>query len=151
MMVKQSATFDRWLMSRIAVMVMLGAAFAGCHKSGESLQPISGKVTLQGRPITAGVVRIRNPQLGIDMTARLGPDGGYEVMRAQGPGLPEGTYQVAITPLWIGRGRTSMVEPSPRSSEQESEIPARYRQASTSGLTLVVKPGPNQFNIDMRP
>jgi hypothetical protein len=142
---------DQLLARRITAMVVLGMALSGCHKSGETLQPVFGKVTFQGKPIAAGVVRFTNPQIGIDMTAELHPDGTYEVVRAHGPGLPTGTYQVAIMPPRLGRSKASAVEDIPKPPKQYPEIPEKYRDPSTSKLTLTVQPGKNSFDIEMRP
>jgi hypothetical protein len=149
-MAKRLLLFDRLLKGRITAIALLGIAFSGCHGSGEALQPVFGKVTFQGKPVAAGVVRFSNPQIGIDMTAALRPDGTYEVVRAHGPGLPEGTYQVAIMPPPIGRSKGSAVEDLP-APPKRPDIPEKYRQPSTSGLTLTVQPGKNCFDVDMRP
>lgn len=132
-------------------MAMLGLALSGCHRSGESLQPVSGRVTFQAKPVVAGVVRFSSSQMGIDMTAEIRPDGSYEIVRAHGPGLPEGTYQVAIMPLRVGRSKGSGVENLPKRPNQHPDIPEKYRDPSTSGLTLTVNPGSNRLDIDMQP
>lgn len=150
-MAKLLPPIDRFLKTQIAAMAMFGMALAGCHRSGESLQLVSGRVTFQGKPVAAGVVRFSSPQMGIDMTAEIRPDSTYEIVRAHGPGLPEGTYQVAIMPLRVGRSKGSAVENLPKRPNQHPDIPKKYRDPSTSGLTLTVQPGKNSFDIDMRP
>lgn len=135
----------KWTMA----VVLTAVVFGGCGGSGENLQPVSGKVTFQGNAVAAGTMRFSNPQTGIDMTADLRPDGTYEAMRAHGAGLPEGTYQVAVMPPRLSPVVGPMkVLPKPPDCR---DIPAKYRQPSTSGLTLTVKSGTNRFDVDMQP
>ena len=133
----------------LGVLAVIGFALSGCGGgSREGSQPVSGKVTFQGKPVSAGTIRFSNPQAAIDMTADLRPDGTYEVITDRGAGLPEGTYQVAIMPpridIPVGIGRL------PKAPECR-DIPTKYRQPSTSGLTLTVKPDVKSFDVDMKP
>ena len=119
----------------------------GLRRPAQKLCPVAGKVTFQGKPVTAGMIRFSNTQAPVDMLARLGPDGYYEVIRGHGPGLPEGTYQVAIVPPRPDRPLGPM---APSKPVEFPNIPEKYRQPSTSGLTLTVKPGRNNFDVDMQ-
>ena len=123
-------------------------SLAGCGAAREKLWPVSGKVTFRGKPVAAGTIRFSNPQSGIDMTAELHSDGAYEVVRAHGAGLPEGTYQVAIMPprMNIPVGPTA-TPPKPPAC---LDIPEMYRLLSTSRLTLTVEAHHNRFDVDMK-
>jgi hypothetical protein len=134
-----------WCLDALAVM---GLMLSGCGGPHEKSWPTSGRVTFQGKPVAAGVIRFSNPQAGIDITAELGPDGVYKAVRAQGAGLPEGTYQVAVMPPVVHHpvGVERISKPP-----ECRNIPAKYRQPSTSGLTLKVKPDVNPFDVDMQP
>ena len=131
----------------LGVLAVLGFALSGCGESREKPQPVFGKVTFQGKPVSAGTIRFSNPQAAIDMTADLRSDGTYEIVTAHGAGLPEGTYQVAITPPRID---VPLIGPPPKTPECR-DIPAKYRQPSTSGLTLTLKPDVKSFDVDMNP
>ncbi len=83
------------------------------------------------------------------MTAQLHPNGTYQVVVARGPGLPEGTYQIAIMPPRVEIPLGPMKErPKPREC---LDIPSKYRSPSSSGLTWTVKPSDNRLDIDMQP
>jgi hypothetical protein len=131
---------------------MLAAALAalcfGCQR-GEVCGRIAGKVTLQGKPVSAGRVYFRNTEKGICMGARLQEDGSYEVLTNQGRGLPLGDYQVSVTPppRTASLSEKGFVE----SAKLDVAIPPKYRDGKTSGLTLTVKEGENVLNIDMQP
>jgi hypothetical protein len=135
-------------LSCLCVLIVLGSMLMGCGRSGEKPQPVSGRVTFQGKAVAAGMIRFSNPQAAIDIMANLRPDGAYEVLMARGAGLPTGTYQVAVMPPMVERPIGMGQAPKPPVC---ADIPAKYRQPSTSGLTLTVKPGRNVLDVDMQP
>jgi hypothetical protein len=126
-----------------------GILLSGCGHSGVKLHPVSGKVTFQGRPVAAGMIRFSNPKAGVDMMAQLQPDGGYEIVQAQGKGLPVGDYQIAIMPPRANIPLGPMKAPTKQ--QTYPEIPERYRSPTTSGLLLTIKPDTGPFNVDMTP
>jgi hypothetical protein len=132
-----------------AALMVLGCSLAGCGDSHPTPQPVLGRVTFQGKPVAAGMIRFSNSQATIDIMADLHPDGAYEVMMARGAGLPERTYQVAVMPPRVERP-VGMDQPSTKPPAC-LDIPAKYRQMSTSELTLTVKPGNNVLDVDMQP
>jgi hypothetical protein len=121
---------------------------SGCGGKHEELCPVAGRVTFEGKPVSTGVIRFTSTQAPIDMLANLGPDGAYKVLRAHGPGLPEGTYRVSIMPPAANRPIGDFGPTKP--PLQCPDIPDKYRSPSTSGLILVVKPGNNTCDVDMR-
>jgi hypothetical protein len=130
----------------VIYLVLAGLTMSGCGKPGPKAWPMTGTVTFQGRPVSAASIRFRNPQSGIDLVARLDAEEKYAVETAAGPGLPEGTYQVAILP----GGKSSPVgtfgvAPIPN----RPDIPEKYRSTATSGLSVTVKSDDAVFNVDM--
>lgn len=121
---------------------------AGCGQTHETLYPVSGKVTFQGKPVSAGIIRFSNKKVGIDITAPLCADGGYEMIMARGSGLPTGAYQVSVLPprfdLPIG------AKPPFPKTPKCLDIPEQYRLPLTSGLTMTVKSEINRFDVDMQ-
>jgi hypothetical protein len=120
---------------------------AGCHHPGPRRNPVTGKVTFQGQPVADGRIRFNNQQAALDVTAILKSDGSYEIVMADGKGLPEGTYAVAVLPPMAKAPLGPMV---PMKQQSCPNIPNKYRDPSTSGLTFVVKPSNNTFDIDMQ-
>lgn len=121
---------------------------AGCNRS-EALGKVYGKVTFRGQPVSEGQIQFSNSQLGVYMTADIQADGTYEVICAQGAGLPPGSYQTAVMPPPHDLPLGSFV-PKPRKASYP-EIPTKYHDAATSGLTLTVTSDGNQFDVDMQP
>jgi len=131
-------------------LALVGMAFAltGCH-GGEKRGRVFGKVTFQGQPVPEGIVSFSNREKGIFMTASLKSDGTYELVTAQGRGLPLGTYQVAINPPLIDAPLGPAI--GPPKIPQYPNIPQKYRKPEHSGLSLTVQEGDNLFNVDMHP
>jgi hypothetical protein len=142
MMIRAQA-FSAWTLAVAAIL-----ACNGCN-ARPKLCPLSGRVTFKGQPVAEGFIRFSNPQAGVDMTASLRSDGAYEAAMSQGAGLPPGRYKVAVTPpLAQMPSDPSKGMPKPRDFPN---IPTKYRDVSTSGLTLTLEPGGDRFDVDMQP
>jgi hypothetical protein len=131
---------------RLCLLALIVFFLSGCGRTHETLYPVVGRVTFQGRPVAAGIIRFSNPKIGIDTLADLRPDGTYEVVRAHGPGLPAGKYRVAILPPRVDMP-LGATRPPP--SPECSNIPNKYRDPTTSGLTHTVTPDNKDFDVNM--
>jgi hypothetical protein len=110
------------------------------------LQPVRGKVTLEdGTVLTQGMVVFESTESEKPITARgdIQADGSYELSTHKpGDGVPPGKYRVLI---------------APRIDLEEIDAPNRkpplfdksYTNFSTSGLEFEVKPGANEFVIQV--
>lgn len=126
--------------------MLLALTLAGCG-AGEEKGRIAGKVTFQGQPVSEGIVVFRGAEKGVHVTAELQLDGSYTVATAKGVGLPPGTYQVCVCPPVI-HVPTTVGGAAPK-IKQYPNIPVKYRDTKTSGLTLTVELGDNPFDIAM--
>jgi len=122
--------------------------FAGCNP-GEPRGRVFGKVTFQGQPVPEGIILFSPVGVGDYMTAKLKPDGTYEVSTNSGPGLRLGKYRVSINPPLVDAPMGPALEP-PKLKEFPN-IPEKYRKPETSGLTLSVQKAENPFDVDMQP
>jgi hypothetical protein len=129
----------------------LAVLLAGC--SGEPVGYVSGKVTLNDRPVTEGSVVFENAEAGISVSVPLQSDGSYEVRTYDRKGLPPGSYKVAVTPATMGEGKTPLaVDPSQTAAAPPSIIPPQYHSTATSDLTATVKQGDNPpIDFDLKP
>jgi hypothetical protein len=111
---------------------------------------VRGQVTCNGRTVTEGLVVFFEPESRVYQAARIQSDGSYVAKMSEGPGLLVGDYQVAVMPPVIeGPGSKN---PGPTTPRDYREIPLRYRNPKTSGLTLTVTEGVNPpFAIEMKP
>jgi hypothetical protein len=112
---------------------------AGCEK-GRTLGRVTGTVTLDGQACRDVMVVFASQKERAFITAAVDTEGAYVVQMAEGHGLPVGTYQVSIR----------QAPPDNWDRPQEAvPLPPKYRDPSTSGLTLEVAPGENQFDIPL--
>jgi len=96
---------------------------------------ISGKVTLGGTPLSAGVVVFSNAKTGVGASAPLDASGTYTI-----ESIATGQYQVAVQPP---------PAPAPHEMEQASaaprvSVPQKSQDPKTSNLTATVNEGANK-------
>lgn len=120
------ASIERLL---LAAAVLAG----GCGPRRPAVVPVSGIVTLAGKPLPGGFVRVV-PAESRAATGQIGPDGRFTLGTfAEADGCVAGTHGVAVLgPLPRG-GETVAAVPEPA-----VVVPARYREAATSGLTITI-------------
>jgi hypothetical protein len=113
---------------------------AGC---GQPLYRVGGNVTYEdGTPVTRGMVVFENVEGEKKISPRgaIQADGSYRLSTYRpGDGVPAGRYRVLLAP------------PSPKDPERPEKPPfdARYTDFKTSGLEFEVKPGSNEFPIQV--
>ena len=145
----------------------LSAAFLLVTVSGCSSGPqlaegatgtVSGKVTLEGKPVSEGtVVMFQRDSDGQIATGECDADGDFLLRMKGGLEIVEGTYRVAVLPA----------NPTANMSDEEamqasvdgklddvmqagSAIPEKYQVIENSKTIFSVKPGPNEFTLDMK-
>jgi len=139
-----------WLLGVLAVVVLLLLSLSYLSgEPGEKLGRVSGSVTFDGKPVTEGLVIFQNPAKGIYMTDEVDAEGRYEIIMAQGAGLPLGEYQVSVSPPLPKTPELGDIPGRPSAADQFPNIPQRYRDPQTSGLALVVEEGSNHLDIAM--
>ncbi len=144
------ASIERLLLAaRLLLATTLLAApllAGGCGPRRPALVPVSGIVTLAGRPLSGGFVRVV-PAESRAATGRIGPDGRFTLGTfAEADGCVTGTHGVAVLgPLPKG-GETVAAVPEPAVA-----VPARYREAATSGLTITITGPTSDLVIALTP
>lgn len=106
----------------------------GCGGSAHELDTatVSGSVTLDGQPLAAGYVTIVTKK-GRMAKGAIEPDGTFVVgTYEKADGAQVGTHAVVVTPVPADEAGGAQIT---------MPIPEKYTRASTSGLTIIVKPG----------
>ena len=130
--------------ARSAVLLgLLGCVYcwAGCGSGASLTGSVSGKVTYNGQPLTTGVVTFVNDETGSGASGDLDSSGTYSI-----GSIRTGEYNV----------RVHMRPPRPEAPPQGAgtwrlNIPAKYQDARTSGLTATVKAGKNTADFGLQP
>jgi hypothetical protein len=116
------------------------ATALGCGKPAYELEtaPVQGKVTLDGEPLPSGYVVVPTAR-GRMASGRIQPDGTFVLSTYdEGDGAQVGMHPVIVNEL-------PPDEFSPAPAEVRVPIPTRYTSAGTSGLTIDVKPGEDNY------
>lgn len=117
----------------------------GCNRSSDGpIGQISGTVTYEGRPVSEGMVCFSSGANGVFINVPLQEDGTYVVIRAKGQGLPVGNYLVTVIPPPPDGPMVPGKVP-----QKYPNIPQKYRNPKTSGLSFAVEEKDNRFDIQM--
>jgi hypothetical protein len=125
----------------------------GCGAKGPVIGALRGQVRLDGKPMPNGMVVFDNADAGVSLWVPLDADGRYVARTHDTPGLPVGSYRVAIRThrTWSVDPKTGMpATVGDGKKEPLSPIPPRFFSADTSGLTVEITAGENPpFDIDV--
>jgi hypothetical protein len=144
--------------------LLLGMLCLGCGQ-GLDLAPVSGRVTLDGKPVTQGEVTFI-PEDGPSAFGSIGADGTFRLTTLnKDDGALVGRHKVLILSTQVTGGSVA-----PTSFEQEMEwakqgvasdgkvlipgkttwlVPEKYSRPDASDLTAEVKSGDNTLNSDL--
>lgn len=118
---------------------------AGCGQSGR----VSGVVTLDGAPLTTGVITFNPAASGASAYGAIGPEGRYELKTGASAGLPPGEYVVTVAAnaaapegadaeRWPGTERVLPLV-----------TPKKYADRERTPLRAAVKAGTQAFDFDL--
>lgn len=126
--------------------VLAAVLAGGCGPRRPAVVPVSGIVTLAGRPLAGGFIRVV-PVDARPATGMIGPDGRFTLGTfADADGCVPGTHGVeVIGPL--ARGGETVAA----AAASVVAVPSRYRSAATSGLTTTITEPAATVVIDLRP
>lgn len=112
---------------------------------------VSGTVSLDGKPLTGGMVVFATPN--DSGTGTILPDGTYKAVN-----VPLGACKVTVNTMGAemnaraaGYSNKQVKEKGGEAATVEKVVaaPAKYRSAETSGLTFTPKAGANTFDIKL--
>lgn len=129
---------------KLAVAVGL-LALAGCKKAGPEITLVTGRVTVDGKPLRSGRVTVTADD---------------DIGRTSGPIIADGTYTLigaAVGPSKFSVNTSdfkillqepdSGIKPGP--NPDYVPIPARYDRPDTSGLAFTVPSGKAMYDIEL--
>lgn len=139
---------------RLISLAIISLCVAGCG-GGIDLPPaypVTGKVTVQGTPLSGYLVSFVASDGKGGAAAYVGTDGAYSMETLDGrPGCEAGKYKVVIRP-----GKDAMqeamknIKPSSKGMPKpESKVPDTYGAATTSPKEIEVKAEPNVIDISI--
>lgn len=150
-------------MNRLLAVICCAACLIclGCGSGGPPLGQVSGTVTLDGEPVTNGLVTFTPEAGGRGSTGKTDASGKYTLSFVEGPGALVGTHKVTVTTLKEAAAVEEVSSDSDAYMKQAmggsasdydnatvtEPIPAKYNTETT--LTCEVTSGGNTFDIPM--
>ena len=126
---------------------LLAVLVAGCG-GGLDLIPVSGTVTLDGKPVDGAAV-VFVPVAGGPVASGTTEAGGkFRLMTINDAGAVPGEHHVTVTKQTM-HGITADGMPGPGGIRIEWHVPERYSKPKTSGLTAAVSRSQNEFEFDL--
>ena len=117
---------------------------AGCRRHAAS---VSGDVTLDGQPLTTGVVSFTPATSGASAYANIGGDGRYELKTGAADGLEPGAYKVTVAANATPEQATAMGVKIGREGIMPLLTPIKYADISSTPLTVDVKAGSQEVDL----
>lgn len=138
-----------------SVLIAICATSIGCGGGSDlpRAYPVTGKVTLQGAPLSdCGISFVPAEGGDAGASAILGSDGSYSLLTADGrPGCPLGKYKVVLRPKVDPQAaQEAMKNMQPLSKglpKEKSKLPETYGAAKTSPKEVEVKAESNVIDI----
>jgi len=127
--------------------VALLAATVGCG-DGSSTGKVSGKVSFGSTPLAGSLIIFTDPATGNTFQDEVDADGAYSLN--DGQEIAAGNYKVVVTaqPEVTGMGPDGKVVVT-QAAMGAKNIPAKYRNPSTTDLVGAVKPGENKLDFTL--
>ncbi len=131
------------------VLAIAATAAAGCSRHASRL---SGQVSLDGQPLTTGVITLTPVAAGPSAYAAIGPDGRYAIHTGAATGLEPGEYVVTVAANAAGSGKAAGVEQPGGKGLPSLITPAEYLDRARSPLRVMVIPGTQvvDFNLESK-
>jgi hypothetical protein len=121
----------------------------------KNLVPVSGVVTVSGKPVPTVFITFLPPSGAGVGTAETDKDGKFVLQSIGGPGAVPGTYTVAISYMVStngvpqGKGARSSLVPAPELLSAKELLPAEYSDPGRSKISVTVGATPCEFNYDV--
>lgn len=148
----------RFLFSRPMGLLLVAGVLvvSGCGKKTPPMAPVSGKVTVDGQPVTSGqvsfvpdvqILGVENPaeHASTGMSAGQITNGEYKIYTSGKEGAPLGKYKVTVTP--------SMVPTSPDAkSMPPTGFSKAYSDARSTPLNMevIASPEPGRYDLKLK-
>lgn len=137
--------------SLLSITVLSATALCGCGGADTNKGLVRGQVTFSGKPVSDGMIRFES-RAGVSQNVDLDAEGKYQVRSYEGVGLPSGLYQVAVLPRLVASSSPPLAGAAPPDdpTKEFPHIPPKFRDISTSKLSIKVEPGTNPpFDFDL--
>jgi hypothetical protein len=144
--------------------LLLGLAFftfvVGCGSGKPKVEPVRGKVTIDGQPLTEGTI-VFHPSQGRPALGMVQQDGSYVLTTLhESDGALAGEHRVTIEARTVHGGisaarsveeELSLAGSSSTPAVVEWIVPERFSRVATTPLMAKVESGQNNIDFDLKP
>lgn len=135
-------------MSRFALIALLLPVAVGCGSSGPTIAPVSGTVTLDGKPVAGAAIGFMAIGDGPVAHGTTDAEGRYTLTCFNEPGAVVGDYNVVVSKM-VDHGILPDGTIAPGGSREQWFTPKRYARVETSGLKATVQKGKNEIPLKL--
>lgn len=133
------------------VSAALGLIVSGCDRGGGTAAAaggtVTGKVTLDGQPLTMGLVNFYPVEGGSSALGPITKDGTYKMQIGNDVSLPVGEYLVTVEATESAPVEAGAPKP-PRPGRRIT--PDKYAKKETTDLRVTVKAGSNTIPLELK-
>jgi len=129
---------------RLAVAASAAMGLVGCGRHSAS---VVGDVTLDGKPLTTGVVNFNPAATGPSAYANISAEGRYALQTGAAAGLEPGSYKVTVAANATAEQAAAMGIKVGRDGIMPLLTPPRYADVSTTPLVVEVKAGSQEIDL----
>ena len=132
----------------VAVGGLVLLAVAGCTAKSDRFSPVSGNVSVDGKPLATGSVTFHPHLAKGNLTPHIpvgtvDTQGNYKLMSATKQGAPSGWYKVTVT-------AQEPIDPKTPYAPPRNLISPKWSDATTSGLEIEVVDHPSAGAYDLK-
>ncbi len=148
------------LLACVVACSLVCLACIGCGPDGPELGTVSGKVTMDGQPLTNGLITFEPEAGGRASIGKTDSNGQYKLIRVEREGAEIGSHKVSVTTITEAEAVEDMGSDSDAyakqamgdasaydSAEVAEPIPARYNVSTE--LVKEVKAGDNTIDLEL--
>ena len=123
------------------IVLVLSLFVAGCGGGPKPAGTVAGTVKYKGAPVTVGDVNFLS-KTGAAAIAKIDATGQYKIDGA----LDAGEYKVYASPPEVEQAAPGTKAAAPR----KFDLPVKFRDPNSSGVTVTVKSGSNDIAIEFK-
>lgn len=138
---------------RCLATVLCCVALTSCGDKVERMEPFSdatleGSITYQGQPVPYALVIVTGERQSV--TGQAASDGTYTVQRAPLGLVSIGVNTDAGKGMMMGAARAGQHGGGAKPAAKFIDLPKKYHNPTSSGITTTVLDGPNQYDIAIK-
>ena len=136
-------------MLRFSVILLVPILIAGCGPGGPTIAPVSGVVTLDGKPVEGAAVGFVAVGDGPVANGTTDAEGRYTLTCLNQSGAVVGDYKVVVSKM-IDHAIRPDSTIAPGGSKIQWFTPPKYAKIGTTDLKATVKAGTNDIPLELK-